>query len=132
VKATLERNIRSAKAGDEMLKQFEGKKTIDEVAQAMGVTVSERVVEFGNPNKLGDAATLGRIVNTAAGKPVVVVKGKNGVYAFEVVSVDNNKLEYEASKYADQFNAKHRPDFEKIFRGNKEIENMILKFYGGR
>lgn len=132
VKSALERKIRSDKAGEEMVKQYAGKKTAEDVAQIMGVTASERIVEFGNPNKVGDAETLAKIVNTAAGKPVTVVKGKNGVYAFEVVSVVDNKLEYEDDKYAQKYNSNHRPDFVKIIRGNKDIENKILKFYGGK
>lgn len=132
VKSSLERKLRTAKAGEELAKSLEGKKTLDEVAQALGVTVSERTVEFGNPNKMGDAETLGQVVNTVAGKPMVIVKGKNGIYAFEVVSTTDNKLEYDDTKYGQQYNSKHRPDFEKILRGNKDIENKILKFYGGK
>ena len=132
VKSALERKVRNAKVAEEMAKTIAAKKTVDEIAEAFGVTVSERTVEFGNPNKMGDAETLGKVVTTAVGKPVVVVKGKNGIYAFEVVSTTDNKLEFDDSKYEQQYAGKHRPDYEKIFKGNKSIENNILKFYGGK
>ncbi len=132
VRTELEEKVRRSKVAEEMLNQFKTKgTTIEEVAQAMGVTPTESVVEFGNPRKVGDMGLVGQIVMTAAGKPVVVVKGENGIYAFQVTAVNDNQLQYEDEKYVQNYMRKHNPNFVNMLRGNKEVVNNLLKFYGG-
>lgn len=131
VKSELEDIVRRSKAGDDMLAQYKGT-DLDAIAQAMGVTVTEKVVEFANPRKTGDLTVAGRIVMTAAGKPVAVVKGQNGIYAFEVTAVTDNKLQRDDSKYAQNYVRRHNPNFVEMLRGNKEVINNLLKFYGGK
>ena len=111
VKAELENKVRRAKVAEEMYNQFKSKgATVEEVAQAMGVTVTESVVEFANPRKVGDMELVGQIVMTAAGKPVQIVKGENGIYAFQVTAVNDNQLQYEDEKYSQNYMRKHKED----------------------
>jgi len=132
VKKELEQQIRGSKYGDDLVKQYQAKgNTVDQVAQAMGVTPADREVRMSDPGSVGDAVVTGMIVMTPAGKPVVVAKGNNGVYAYQVKAVKNNKLTYEDSKYMQQYMRKHQPNFQRMLRNGKKIENRLLKFYGG-
>lgn len=133
VKEALEASVRASKAGDEMVKKYASKGSIEATAQAMGV--EPRTIEalrINSANEVaGDMELLGNIIGAKTGK-VYVVKGENGVYAYCVESNNNAELQYQEDKYQRNYMGKFSPYNEQmlqmLLRGGKKIENRIFDF----
>lgn len=144
VKEKLSDIIKRRKAGDALVKQFSGKGDINATAAAMGVTVnSVPDMRFGGSNVINDLPVSARIMGTAPGSKVYVVKGDNGVYAYQVVSKNTNttpadknsqdyvyKVIYGAFDQQSGQNPLPYGNIGKLLRGNKKVENNRYELMG--
>ena len=131
VKESLEAKVRASKAGDAMVKQYSGKGNIQATAQAMGVpVVTDSQVRFQGSMNVPDAAVAARMTGTKPGAKTYVVKGNDGVYAYEVKAKNPSESKYYESQSADQYNRQFKGNVNALFnmlRGNKRMENNIFK-----
>ncbi len=131
VKESLEAKVRASKAGDAMVKQYSGKGNIQATAQAMGVpVVTDSQVRFQGSMNVPDAAVAARMTGTKPGVKTYVVKGNDGVYAYEVKAKNPSESKYYESQSADQYNRQFKGNVNALFnmlRGNKRMENNIFK-----
>lgn len=134
VKRTLTDKVRRQKAGDELVKQYQGKaQSIESVASAMGVNPTE-IEQFrmaGRNGMVNDATVIGTIAGSKPGQKVVVMKGDDGVYAFVVKGVKNENVPYDDTTYTQQYGQLINPNMEALLRGAKKLENNIYKFEAG-
>ena len=133
VKAFLTDKVRRSKAGDEMMKQYQSKTgSIQSVASAMGVEPTQLdQFRFSPRSGVNDPAVMGQVAGTKAGGKVVLVKGEDGVYAFVVNGTSKDSTPYDAATYEQQYRQLFNPDFQKMVKGSKKIENNIYKFEAG-
>ena len=127
--------VRKSLAGDELVAQYSPKATsVENVAQAMNVTArNDSVFRFGRNPRVRDVAVIGKIAGSAPGK-VVVVKGDNGVYAYQIMSQGKNeefKYEDHERDYARQYSQLVNPDFFEMLKGSSKLKNNIYKFEAG-
>ena len=126
---------RKAKAGDEMVKLYTPKATsVEAAAQAMNVEkkVSEDF-RFGRNQQVRDAAVMGKIAGSKPGK-VVVIKGDNGVYAYQILSTgvtEDFKYEDHERDYVRQYGQLISPDIVQMLKGSEKLKNNIYKFEAG-
>lgn len=144
VREELTEMLKRRKAGDAMVKQFTGKGDINATAQAMGVVVTPVAdMRFGGASVLNDLPVSARIVSTKPGAKVYVVKGDNGVYAYQVVGVNENTTPADNDRsdmiyrtiYSgfDQMGSQNPAPYSrigKLLRGNKKIENNRYELMG--
>lgn len=130
VKNYLTDKVRRSKAGDEMLKQYQPKAgSIQSVAAAMGVEPAELdQFRFSMRSGVQDPAVMGKIAGAKAGGKVVLVKGDDGVYAYVVKGNKKDSAPFDAATYEQQYRQMFNPDFQKMMRGSKKVENNIYKF----
>jgi len=123
---------RKSKAGDELVKQYQPKAgSMASAAQAMGVEPQNNPnFRFGRNSQVRDARVMGRIAGSQPGK-VVVVKGDDGVYAYQVTSTATEKFPYSEQQYEQQYFQLISPNMGEMLKGAKEIENNIYKFEAG-
>ena len=129
VKNQLTQEIRNSKAGDDMVKQFSGKGSIENTASAMGTQVVD-VADLKaqrNPN-VSDAKVLGRIMGSKANPNVQVVKGDDGVYAYVINSIGSENNEMTDDQFGQMFVQMHQVNPVNLIRGNKKVKNNIYKF----
>lgn len=133
VKEYLTERIRRDKAGDAMVKMYSSKgKTTQEVAAAMQVEPNEVASFRFSPNgAVPDAIVAGRIMGSKAGTPVIVVKGDNGVYAFQVKNTKKEPFKYDDNQYTQQYLQTLNIAFDEMLKGSKKYVNNAYKFEGG-
>ena len=139
VKEVLTNMIKRRKAGDDLVKQYSGKGTLDATAEAMGVTVMPMGdTRFATFAQGGDIPVSARIAGTAPGTKVYVVKGDNAVYAYEVIGENDNQTPAVDSKNNSSYLLTHynvrTPNryttLGKMLRGNKKVENNRYEMMG--
>lgn len=144
VKEKLTDMVKRRKAGDALVKQYSGKGDINATAQAMGVTVnSVPDMRFGGASVIMDLPVSARIVGSAPGAKVYVVKGDNGVYAYQVVSKNTNTTPSDKNTQDNIYRAIYGnydqmggqsplpyANIGKLLRGNKKVENNRYELMG--
>ncbi len=125
--------VRRDKAGDKLVEKF-GKNTqsVQSAAQAMGVEVRNvPSLRFGGYSGVSDAAVAGRIAGSPADKKVVITKGDDGVYVFQVVAKNKENFPYTEQQYEQQYYQLVNPNLLQMVKGNKKFKNNIYKFEAG-
>lgn len=134
VKDYLTGKIRRDKYGDEMVKKFQkAGTTIEQIAQAMGVTPAEVAdFRFGMNPTVTDPVLIGKIAGTKPGAKVIVVKGDNGVYAYRVNGNKKEDVKYNDAQYKSQYMQNFsQKAISEMMRSNKNIKNNVYKFESG-
>ena len=123
---------RKQKAGDELVKQYQPKAgSMASVAQAMAVEAQNNPnFRFGRNAQVRDAAVVGRIAGSKPGK-VVVVKGDNGVYAYQITSQATEEFPFSDQQYEQQYYQLVNPNMGDMLMGSKKFKNNIYKFEAG-
>ena len=123
---------RRDKAGEEMIKQYQQKAgSMAGVAQAMAVeSTNNPTFRFGYNPQVADAKVLGRIAGSKPGK-VVLVKGDNGVYAYQVASQGKEEFPFNDQQYEQQYFQLVNPNMGGMLKGAREYVNNIYKFEAG-
>ncbi len=133
VKELLTQQVRASKAGDKLVEKY-GKNTqsIQAAAQAMGVTPQNAATfRFGSNPGINDAAVMGKIAGSKADKKVVIVKGDDGVYVYQVNGNAKENFPYTDQMYQQQYYQVVNPNLVEMIRGDKKIKNNIYKFEAG-
>ena len=133
VKDFLTQKVRRQKAGDALVKQYQGKaSSIQSVATAMGVEPRDIAdFRFSPRSGVNDGEVLGKIAGAKPGQKVMVVKGDDGVYAYVVKGNSKDKMPYTDATYEQQFRQLFNTNLEQMLRGGKKVENYIYKFEAG-
>ena len=123
---------RKSKAGDQLVKQYQPKAgSMASVAQAMEAqAVNNPNFRFGRNAQVRDAAVMGKIAGSKPGK-VVVVKGDNGVYAYQITSQATEQFPYSEQQYEQQYFQLINPNMAEMLKGTKKYTNNIYKFEAG-
>ncbi len=123
---------RRSKAGDALIKEYQPKAgTIESAAAAMGVEEQNvPTFRFGRNMQVRDASVMGQIAGSKPGK-VVLVKGDNGVYAYQVKSNGKEDFPYSEAQYEQQYFQLVNPNMAEMLKGNKQYKNNIYKFEAG-
>ncbi len=123
---------RKAKAGDELMKQYQPKAgTMASAAQAMGVeSRNDSTFRFGRNSFVRDAEVVGQIAGSKPGK-VVLVKGDNGVYAYQITGTSTQNFPYSEQQYEQQYFQLVNPNMGEMLKGAKNVKNNIYKFEAG-
>lgn len=132
VREMLTQEIRRDKAGDAMVKEYSKKaQNLASAAAAMKTEVRNiPSLRFGQGGV--DAGVAGKIAGSKADKKVVVVKGKDGVYAYQINGVQKEKgIEYNDQQYDRQYMQMLNPDLVNMLKGNKTYKNNVYKFEAG-
>ncbi|MCH5229375.1 MAG: SurA N-terminal domain-containing protein [Muribaculaceae bacterium] len=132
VQNALSTKVRKSKAGDDLLGQYSSQtSTMESASTAMGVEAKNNPnFRFGRNAQVRDASVIGQI---AGGKPgdVVLVKGDNGVYAYQIVSENTENFPYTDSQYEQQYFQLINPNMGEMLKGAKHFKNNIYKFEAG-
>lgn len=131
VKAELTAKVRNSKAGDDLIKQYQGK-GIEQIAAAMHTTPAEieKFTFSRNPN-VQDGGVIGRIMGSKPSQKVLLIKGADGVYAVVVKGNSTETFPMTDQQLDQMFMQMHQPDFQKLLRGARKIDNNIYKFEQG-
>ena len=123
---------RRDKAGEELLKAYQPKAgSMASVAQAMGAeAVNNPTFRFGYNPQVRDAAVVGKITGSKPGK-VVLVKGDNGVYAYQIASQATEKFDMNDAQYEQQYFQLINPNMGDMLKGAEKYVNNIYKFEAG-
>ena len=135
VREILTDRIRADKAGDKLVEQY-GKKTqsLQSAAQAMGVEVRNiPAFRFGNSTAsgIGDTKVVGKIAGSKADKKVIITKGADGVYVYQVMGQNKENFPYNEQQYDQQYFQLINPDLFKMLKGTDKINNRIYNFEAG-
>lgn len=131
VTEAMTQKVRRSKAGDAMVKKFQGK-SLAEVADKMGVEPREiPAVRMGRGAGVQDAKVLGRINGSKADKKMVLTKGDDGVYAYVIDGMTTEKFPYNESTYEQQYYQLVNPDMGAMLKGSEKLKNNAYKFEGG-
>lgn len=133
VKKTLTEKVRRSKAGDKLVEKY-GKKTqsLQSAAQAMGVEVKNYPsFRLGTNGGVRDASVIGKIAGSKADKKVVIVKGDNGVYVYQVMGSAAEKFPFNDQMYEQQYFQLVSPDMMEMVKGKDKYKNNIYKFEAG-
>lgn len=131
VKEYLTQMVRRQKAGDAMVKKFQGK-TLAEVADKMGVEPRDvESVRMGRGAGVQDPEVLGRINGSKADRKLVVTKGDDGVYAYIIEGTKTESFPYNESTYEQQYYQLVNPDMAGMLKGAEKMVNNAYKFEGG-
>lgn len=132
VNAYVTDRARKNKAGEELMKQYQPKAgSMATVAQAMAVEPQNNpTFRFGYNPQVRDAAVMGQIAGSKPGK-VVLVKGDNGVYAYQVTSQAKENFPFNEQQYEQQYFQLINPNMGEMLKGSDEIVNNIYKFEAG-
>lgn len=130
---SLTARIRAQKAGDEMVKAYSSKtQSLQSAAQAMGVDVRNIPnFRFGARNGVNDMTVAGKIAGSKADKKVVIVRGEDGVYVYQVMGTSTENFPYNADQYDQQYWQMISPNPLDLLRGKNPIKNNIYKFEAG-
>ena len=77
-----------------------------------------------------DASVMGQIAGSQPGK-VVLVKGDNGVYAYQVKSNGKEDFPYSDAQYEQQYFQLINPNVGEMLKGNRKFKNSLYKFEAG-
>lgn len=132
VKEYFTAKIRNDKAADDMLKQYRQKAgSMVSVAAAMGVEPQDITqLRIAGRSGVHSPKVAGMIAGSKPGK-VVLVKADDGVYAYQVIANNVDKVPYDAETYENQYRQMINPNLELILRGAKKLDNRIYKFEAG-
>ncbi len=133
VNAMLTHEIRASKAGDKLVEKF-GKKTqsLQSAAQAMGVQPTNvATFRFGHNAGVADPAVMGRINGSKADKKVVITKGEDGVYVYQVAGKAKENFPFNDQMYEQQYYQFVNPNLLDMVKGDKKLKNNIYKFEAG-
>ena len=132
VSAYVTDKARRSKAGDELIKEYQPKSgTIESAAAAMGVEEQNApTFRFGRNMQVRDASVMGQIAGSKPGK-VVLVKGDNGVYAYQVKSNGKEDFPYSDAQYEQQYFQLVNPNIAEMLKGSREFKNSLYKFEAG-
>lgn len=133
VRELLASRIRADKAGDKLAAEY-GKKTqsMQSASQAMGV--ESRTIpafRFGVNPGVQDPSVAGRIAGAKADKKVVLAKGQDGIYVFQVNGKDKQDFPYNEQMYDQQYMQLVSPDLMQMLQGKHKIVNNVYKFEAG-
>ena len=133
MKEYLTSKVRADKAASDLLKQYEGKgKNVAEIAAAMQTEPAVvEIFRFAPNGNVRDAKVAGRIMGTKAGSPMQIVKGQDGIYAFEVKSAKAEQFPYNDQQYTQQYFMLVNPLAAEMLRSGKKIRVNAYKFEGG-
>lgn len=133
VKQEVTEKVRRAKAGDEWVAKY--KKSAGSVAQAAkAMGVQPRNVDsfrFGMGG-VGDPAVAGRIAGSKADKKVIVIKGEDGVYVYQVLGAKKENIPFNDQMYQQQYYQFVNPDLFQMIKGDRKLKNNVYKFEGER
>ena len=126
-------DVRVDKAGDALVKQYSSKtQSIQSAAQAMGVEVKNYPeFRFGSNAGVRDGSVTGKIAGSKADKKVVLTKGLDGVYVYQVNSKGKQNFPYNEQQYGQQYYQFVSPDLMQMLQGTKKVQNNIYKFEAG-
>lgn len=132
VKEFATETARKNKAGEELLKQYAPKAgSMQTAAQAMATETSNApTFRFGRNAQVRDAAVMGQIAGSKPGK-VVLVKGDNGIYAYQVKSQAKENFPFNDQQYEQQYFQTINPNLAEMLKGSKKYVNNIYKFEAG-
>ena len=133
VREEIAHRVRADKAGDKLVAQY-GKKTqsLQSAAQAMGVQVRNiPAFRFGRNAGVNDPVVTGKIAGAKADKKVVITKGFDGVYVYQVMGQAKENFQYQDQMYEQQYYQLVNPDMNKMLQGTEKIKNNIYKFEAG-
>ncbi|MDE6298573.1 MAG: SurA N-terminal domain-containing protein [Muribaculaceae bacterium] len=123
---------RRSKAGDDLVKQYQPKaSTMASAAQAMGVEPQNNPnFRFGRNAQVRDAEVMGKIAGSKPGK-VVVVKGDDGVYAYQITKETKENFPYSETQYEQQYFQLVNPNLGEMLKGAAKVKSNIYKFEAG-
>ena len=132
VKNAMADKVKKSKEGDELMAQYSpSASSMDAASTAMGVELRNNPsFRFGRNAQVFDANVMGQIAGSNPGD-VVLVKGDDGIYAYRVISVDNENFPYTDAQYEQQYFQLVNPDFGAMLKGSKNYKNNIYKFEAG-
>ena len=130
VKNYLTEQVRRSKAGDKLVEKYsKNTQSIETAAKAMGVDVRTLdTFRFGMSGNVRDAAVMGKINGTKADNKVVIVKGDDGVYVYQVTGKKKENFPYNEQQYAQQYLQQINPNLIQMLMGNNKLKNNIYKF----
>ena len=132
VKNAMSDRVKKSKLGDELIAKYHpNASTMEKASQAMGAEVKNNpTFRFGRNAQVRDAAVLGQIAGGKPGK-VILVKGDNGIYAYQITATGNESFPYTDSQYEQQYFQMVNPNFGEMLKGSKNLKNNIYKFEAG-
>lgn len=132
VKQEVEAYARNQKAGEAWVKQYTGKGNVQQTAAAMGVQPQTTTVHFNPFNRGGvqDVEVLGTITGSPKGT-MKVMKGKDGVYVFQVLDITVENNPYDDQMLTQQYQGFINPDMQKMLLGKRKVKNNIYQFEAG-
>ena len=124
--------VRKSKVGDELVAQYSPKASdMTSASEAMGVESKNNPnFRFGRNAQVRDASIMGQIAGSQPGK-VVLVKGDNGIYAYQIVSTNTENFPFTDSQYEQQYFQLVNPNLGEMLKGSKNYKNNIFKFEAG-
>ena len=98
----------------------------------MGVNVTNiPSFRFGHNAGVNDAAVTGKIAGTQANKKVILAKGLDGIYVYQVMGTKKENFPFNDQMYEQQYNQFINMDWISMLIGTGKIKNNIYKFEGG-
>lgn len=133
VKAYLTDKIRREKAGEKMAAEYSKKaQSLQSASNAMGVTPRNfEKFRFGANAGVNDPGVTGKIFGTNNDKKVVVVKGTDGLYVYQVMGTTTENFPFNEEMYSQQYFQVINPDLMTMIQGNAKLKNNIYKFEAG-
>lgn len=133
IKQYITDKVRSEKAGAKLVEKFsKNTQSLQSAAQAMGVQVrNNNQFRFGQNMGVADPQVVGQICGTPANKKVVITKGDNGVYVYQVMGQSSEKFPFNEQMYQQQYYQLINADLFQLVKGNAKIKNNIYKFEAG-
>ncbi len=133
VRTYLSDKIRREKAGDKLAQKFsKNTQSLQSAAGAMGVNVTNiPSFRFGHNAGVNDAAVTGKIAGTQANKKVILAKGLDGIYVYQVMGTKKENFPFNDQMYEQQYNQFINMDWISMLIGTGKIKNNIYKFEGG-
>ena len=141
IKNYLTGKVRAAKKGDALMAQYNGKaKDLAGYAKLMGTNVDTTQVVFGQGSAakidMSEVGLVGRMAAAKKGAFSGLYKGNSAVYAYQVVSVEENKREQTKEELDRQF-AQSRGQyvigqqdaFMRILSNAAGVKKNLIKFY---
>lgn len=133
VRTYLSDKIRREKAGDKLAQKFsKNTQSLQSAAGAMGVNVTNiPSFRFGHNAGVNDAAVTGKISGTQANKKVILAKGLDGIYVYQVMGTKKENFPFNDQMYEQQYNQLINMDWISMLIGTGKVKNNIYKFEGG-
>ena len=124
--------VRKSMVGDQWMADYQPKATtMAQASEAMGVeSRNNETFRFGRNSQIHDASVVGKIAGSQPGR-VILVKGDDGIYAYQVNSTNTETFPYTDSQYEQQYFRMVNPNLTDMLKGAKEVKNNIYKFEAG-